>query len=218
MGKKLRTRKQTALRRIAVMVAVLFVINFFMHIGLLIPRQAIHEVEERNGTGWTRTVDRMWAPEIHTSHLVYLNQNENVTMFSSAYLTIVGWMPGFGNVLDCRGGEPLYAGFTMMHRDEKETWFLYGRVDDPEIERVEIELRAEEYDSNSYAVDGREVRRITDVELQEQDGRRYFLVKDGGAWDYDRDNRPRPWAVCYNAAGTEIHRMDIRHQNSSHWG
>lgn len=218
MGEPVRNRKRTALRRIAVMAAVLFVINFFMHIGLLIPRQAIHEVEERNGTGWTRTVDRMWVPGIHNFHLAYLTQNENVTLFSSAYLTIVGWMPGFGSALDCRGGEPLYAGYTMMHRDENEVWFLFGRVDYPEIDRVEISLCAEEYDSMSHAQTGREVRRITDVALREQSGRRYFLVKDSGEWDYDRDNQPRPWAVCYNAAGEEVYRLDIQHQNSSYWG
>ena len=218
MGEPVRSRKRTALRRIAVMAVVLFVINYFMHIGLLLPRQAIHEVEERNGTGWTRTVDRMWVPEIHKTHLAYLTQSENVLLFSSAYLTILGWMPGFGSALDCRGGEPLYAGYSQMSRDETEVRFLFGRVDDPEIKRIDIVLHAEEYDSHSYAVDGREVRRFTDVELLEQSGRRYFLVKDDGAWDYDRDNRPRPWAVCYNAAGEEICRLDISRQNFSYWG
>jgi hypothetical protein len=91
-------------------------------------------------------------------------------------------------------------------------------VDDPEIRRVEILMYAEAYDDRSYAVEGREVRRITDVELQEQSGYRYFLVRDEGEWDYDRDNQPRPWAVCYNAVGEEITRLDIRHQNFSHWG
>ena len=218
MREKLPTRRRAALRRIAIMAAVLFVVNFFMNIGLLLPRQAIHEVEERSGTGWTRTVDRIWNPEIYKTHLVYLTQNQNVTLFSSAYLTYLGWMPGFGNALDCSREEPLYAGMSMMSRDENSVWYFFGRVDDPEIQRIEIVMYAEEYDSQSYAVNGREVRRITDVELQEQNGRRYFLVKDSGDWDYDRDNRPRPLVVGYNGAGEEIFRLDIQERNSSHWG
>ena len=217
MTEKLPTRRRVALRRIAIMAAVLFVINFFMHIGMLLPRQAIHEVEERNGTGWTRTVDRMWVPEIHTFHLAYLTQSENVTLFSSAYLTVLGWMPAFSNALDCSEEAPIHAGQSAMSRDEGEVWFFFGRVDDPEIERVELSLCAEEYDDRSYAQTGREVRRITDVELLEQSGRRYFLVKDGREWDYDRDNQPRPLVLGYNAAGEEIFCLDIQEKNFSHW-
>ena len=71
MTEKLPTRRRVALRRIAIMAAVLFVINFFMHIGMLLPRQAIHEVEERNGTGWTRTVEpapNLWNPFLVLFH------------------------------------------------------------------------------------------------------------------------------------------------------
>lgn len=218
MREKLPSRRRVALRRVAIMAAVLFVINFFMHIGLLLPRQAIHELEERNGTGWTRTVDRIWTPEIHRFHLAYLTQNEHATMFSSAYLTHLGWVPAFSNALDCSGGEPLYAGYSLMNRKERSAMFCFGRVDDPEIERIEIVLYAEEYDSKSHAMNGREVRRITDVEIIEQSGRRYFLVKDGEEWDFARDFRPRPHVVAYNAAGEELLFMEITKWNSSYYG
>ena len=218
MREKLPTRRRAALRRIAIMAAVLFVVNFFMHIGLLLPRQAIHEVEERSGTGWTRTVDRIWVPEIHKTHLVYFSQNEHVTMLSTAYFTYLGWMPGFGNALDCSGEESLYAGYTLMNRNERSAMFFFGRVDDPEIARIEIVVYAEEYDERSYAMNGREVRRFTDVEILEQDGRRYFLVKDGEQWDFARDFSPRPHVAAYNAAGEELLFMEITDWNSSHWG
>jgi len=218
MREKLPTRKRVALRRMAVAAVVLFIVNYFMHLGLLLPRQAIHEVEERNGTGWTRTVERVWTPEIHKTHLAYLSQNEHVTMLSTAYFSPLGWMPGFGNALDCSDGEPLYAGYTYMNRDDRTAWFFFGRVDDLEIKEVEILLCAEDYDSMSHAYISREVRCITDVEILEQNGRRYFLAKDSGDWDYERDNRPRPHAVALNAAGEELFRMEIRQGNSSHYG
>jgi len=218
MREKLPTRKRVALRRMAVAAVALFLINYFMHLGLLLPRQAIHEVEERKGTGWTRTIDRIWVPEIHKTHLAYLSQNEHVTMLSTAYFSPLGWMPGFGNALDCSGGEPLYAGYTLMNRNERSAMLFFGRVDDPEIERIEIVLYAEEYDSMSHAVNGREVCRITDVEILEQSDRRYFLVKNGEEWDFARDFRPRPHVAAYNAAGEEIFFVEITNWNSSHYG
>ena len=107
------------------------------------------------------------------------------------------------------GRTPVSAGSTGVSNDG---------VDDPEIERIEIVLYAEEYDSMSHAVNGREVSRITDVEILEQSDRRYFLVKNGEEWDFARDFRPRPHVAAYNAAGEEIFFVEITNWNSSHYG
>ena len=66
------SRKRVALRRIAIAAAVIFCVNFFMHIGLLLPIQAIWQLEEREGARHTSVVTRDWAPEVHRTHLVYL--------------------------------------------------------------------------------------------------------------------------------------------------
>ena len=39
------SRKRVALRRIAIAAAVIFCVKFFMHIGLLLPIQAIWQLE-----------------------------------------------------------------------------------------------------------------------------------------------------------------------------
>lgn len=218
MARPLPSRKRVALRRIAVMAAVLMFANSILHLGLLLPRQARLTIEERKGTGWTRTVETRWEPELHPGFLTYLSQNESVTMLSNVYFTHLGWFPGFGNALDCSGEEPLYVGCSYLNRDERAVWYFFGRIDDPKIQRIEIALYAEEYDSMSHAYTGREVRRVMDVEILEESGRRYFLARDDGEWDYERDNSPRPEVAAYAADGTELLRMKIQHWNSSHYG
>lgn len=206
---KLPSRKRKALRRIAVMAVVVFCVNFFMHIGLLFPIQAIWQLQERGGTGWTKVVTRDWAPELHKTHLVYLTENENATLLGDCYLTLYGWMAGFGSTLDCTEEAPLYAGASYMSRDGERVWYVFGRVDDPEIETLTISLQADVYSELSQACDRREVRRLTTSDLLEKEDRRYFLVRDDGTWDYERDYSPRPVVIGYDSAGREVARLDI---------
>ena len=212
------SRKRVALRRIAIAAAVIFCVNFFMHIGLLLPIQAIRQLEEREGARHTSVVTRDWAPEIHKTHLVYLTENDETTLFGSTYLSIYGWFAGFSVALDCTEEAPLYAGRSYMSRDDGKVWYFFGRVDDPAIETVTVSLCAEEYDSESHAYTGREVRRLTTAELTEKDGRRYFLLRDSGEWDNDIGSSPRPVAIGYDSDGNEVARMDIEQGNASYFG
>lgn len=70
----------------------------------------------------------------------------------------------------------------------------------------------------SHPLLGAEVRRITDIELMEQSGRRYFLVKDRGEWDTDRYNRLRPILLGFDESGSEILRMEIEEGIYSYYG
>ena len=160
-------RKRSALRRAAAAVIVMLLVNHIMHLGLLLPRQAYHKVEERAGVGWTRVVKRDWAPEIHKTHIAYLSGDDAATLFGSVHWSLYGWMPDFYVSLDCTVDAPLHAGRSFMSRDENKVWYFFGRVDDPEIERIAISLCAEEYDNMSHAYIGQEVRRIEAEELIE---------------------------------------------------
>lgn len=212
------SRRKKALKRIAIFAVAALLVTQVLHIGLLFPVQAIWQLQEREGTGWTRVVERDWAPEIHKTHLVYLTENENATLFGSTYLTFYGWMACFGVSLDCTEEAPIYAGYSMMSREDNEAWYFFGRVDDPNIVRVEISLCAEEYDEMSHAFIGREVRRVTTAELEEQSGRRYFLVQDSGEWDSEIHASPRPVAIGYDEAGSEVARLEIERGNHSSFG
>ena len=212
------SRKRVALRRIAIAAVVIFCVNFFMHIGLLLPIQSIWQLEEREGARHTSVVTRDWAPEVHRTHLVYLTENDDTTLFGSTYLTIYGWMAGFSVALDCTEEALLYAGRSYMSRDDGEVWYFFGRVDDPAIETVAVSLQSEDWDAEAQTFNRREVRSLTAAELLEKDGRRYFLLRDGGEWDSDTCSSPRPVVIGYDSAGSEVARVDIEQGNASYFG
>lgn len=216
--KHLLNRRRAAIHRIAIVFAVILLINHIMHIGLLFPIQAIWNLEERAGISHTRVVERSWVPEIHKTHIAYLTENDEATMFGSCRLTIYGWMTYFGTALDCTEDASLYAGRSYMHKEGAKVWYFFGRVDNPEIERVEISIQKNIIDEMSLAVGREEVRRITKVELEQQSGRRYFLVKDSGEWDDEIDLVPRPVVIGYDKEGHEVIRVEVENGNSSSFG
>lgn len=216
--KRILTRRRSALRAAAVTLAAMVFVFHVMHIGLLFPVQAVWMLEERSGVEHTRVVKRSHTPEIQETNIAFLSENDEATLFSSCYLTIYGWMPNFGTALDCTTGEPLYAGVNYMSRDDNRAWYFFGRVDDPAIQRVEISLCSEEYDSMSHAYVGEEVHRMAGIPLEEQSGRRYFLAKYNGEWDYDTHLRVCPVVIGYDGDGQELLRMEIEQWNNSMFG
>lgn len=216
--KRILSRRQSALRAAAITLAVMVFVVHVMHIGLLFPVQAVWQLEERAGVEHTRVVKRSRTPEIHKTHIAFLSENDEATLFSSCALTIYGWMPAFHVVLDCTTGEPLYVGASYMYRDDSQAWYFFGRVDDPAIQRVEISLCETTYDNMSYAHVGEEVHRMAGIPLEEQSGRRYFLVKYNEGWDNDLHSRVYPIVICYDGDGRELVRSEIEQWNSSSYG
>ena len=216
--KQVLSRKQLALRRLAIAAVLMVLINHFFLLGLIFPRQCIWKLEEREGARHTSVVTRDWAPEIHKTHLVYLTENDETTLFGSTYLSVYGWFAGFSVALDCSEEAPLYAGRSYMSRDDGRIMYFFGRVDDPAIETVEISLRSQEWNEAAQAPFYREIRRLSTAKLLEKDGRRYFLQRDSGEWDNETCSPPWPVAIGYDSAGNEVARVDIMQGNASHFG
>ncbi len=214
--KKMPTRRRDALRHVAWALVLLFAANSLLHIGHLLPIQAIRETEEREGVYHTRVLRRMWEPEIYKTSLFYLTANENALLLGDAHLTFLGWFPDFGVALDCSGDAPLYAAERTVNRSNHEGthFFFYGRVDDPAIETVEISLRYisgydEEKKENIY----QEHICLTAPIWQERDGYRYFLEKYH-LEDWPEKKRESTFVVGKNAAGETITEFQI--QEGSH--
>lgn len=216
--KRILTRRQSALRAAAITLAVMVFMVHVMHLGLIFPVQTVWQLEERAGVEHTRVVKRSPTPEIHKTHIAFLSENDEATLFSSCHLMIYGWMSNFHVALDCTTEEPLYAGMSYMSRDGKQVWYFFGRVDDPAIQRVEISLCETTYDNMSYAHVGEEVHRMAGIPLEEQSGRRYFLAKYNGEWDYEVHSQVHPIVIGYDGDGQELIRMEIEHGNSSSFG
>lgn len=218
--KKLPTRRRRALRRLVLAAAVLLLSNH-LGVGLLLPIQAIREVEERQGAPHGAVLDRLWTPEIHRTHLVYLTASEKAVTIADTYLSVYGWIGGFGWSLDCTTGEPLYAGEMTMYRDEREgtVCCYYGRVDDPTIETVTISVRAELYDETTKTAYWEEAARLTaePEDFLERKGYRCFLLSHI-ITDWPYDSGRHAWATGYDAAGNVVAEFEIQEGTHSYFG
>ena len=219
--KKLPTRRRRALRRLVLAAAVLLLSNHLLGVGLLLPVQAVRQVEERQGAPHGAVLDRLWTPEIHRTHLVYLTASEKTVTIADTYLSVYGWIGGFGWSLDCTTGEPLYAGEMTMYRDEREgtVCCYYGRVDDPTIETVTISVRAELYDETTKTAYWEEAARLTaePEDFLERKGYRCFLLSHI-ITDWPYDSGRHAWATGYDAAGNVVAEFEIQEGTHSYFG
>lgn len=219
--KKLPTRRRRALRRLVLAAAVLLLSNHLLGVGLLLPVQAVRQVEERQGAPHGAVLDRLWTPEIHRTHLVYLTASEKAVTIADTYLSVYGWIGGFGWSLDCTTGEPLYAGEMTMYRDEREgtVCCYYGRVDDPTIETVTISERGELYDETTKTAYWEEAARLTaePEDFLERKGYRCFLLSHI-ITDWPYDSGRHAWATGYDAAGNVVAEFEIQEGTHSYFG
>lgn len=201
--KRLPSRRRRTLRRVLMAAVTLFLVNRIFLVGLLFPIQAVRRCEEREDTGRTNLVCRDWAPEIYKTGLVYLTENENVTMLSAVRLSFYGWIEVYGVPLDCTVEGPIHGGWWMLYRKEEPSQFyVFGRIDDPDIDRLNILWTIEgDGDSDMWVVSDSE-------EWMERDGRRYFLCSFGNA---NAAAYKFPLVVGCDKAGKEIARIGLEH-------
>ena len=207
---KLFSRRAHALRRVLAAAVVLFLVNEILGVGLLLPIQAIRRSEERMGTGRTAVVCRERAPEIYKSLLLYLTENESVTMLSGAHLSLYGWSEAFGVAVDCTEEAPIHGGWWNMSRREGANLFwVFGRVDDPNIARVEAVVEHETWEGDELvrrkALTWSSSRKV----WLEKYGRYYFLLR----------SRPLDWSsvpapiyqevIGYDEEGGEVARVSL---------
>ena len=177
--KRLSSRRRRTLRRVLIAAVTLFLVNRIFLVGLLFPIQAVRRCEERESTGRTNLVCREWTPEIYKTGLVYLTENEKVTLLSGTRLTLYGWMDNFGVPVDCSEPAAVHGGWWAMSREGRGSLlYVFGRVDDPDIDLLTVQVWYEDWSS------GVPVRRnafswgLEREDLLEKDGRYYFLIKN----------------------------------------
>lgn len=213
---KVLTRKGKALRRLGRFLVILFAVNWVFGIGLLTPRHAVWQQQEREGIiGHMRVVDRDWVPEIGVTHFRYLLQNDKAVMLAGTNLSLYGWMGAFSTALDCTVEKPLYAAMDSLHKDGKSVYYFWGRIDDPEVDCVVISLCHQEYydGKDFYPEDFRFYANGED--WKEQEGRQYFLIRKSIDWPHD--TRIHAYAIAMSK-GQELYRFEISEVASSHFG
>ena len=213
---KLYSRKRWVARRFLIFLLVLLAVNHLLQIGFVLPNQGIR----RQGAPHGAVLDRLWTPEVHRTHLVYLTAAENAVTIADAYLTVYGWMGGFGWSLDCTTGEPLYAGEMTMYRDEREETVCcyYGRVMDSAIETVTVSLRGVNYQEDGTE-DWEEAASLTagPEDFLERKGHRHFLFSHT-LTDWPYDSSLRAWVIGCDSAGNVVTEFEIQEGTHSYFG
>lgn len=211
--KRMLSRKRRAFRRILIALAALFLVNHFLLTGLLFPIQAIRRCEERAGTGRTAVVCRDWAPEIYKTGLIYLTENETVTMLSAVRLSLYGWTEVYGVPVDCTGEGPIHGGWWSFVRLEKAgRFYVFGRVDDPEIAQLEVYfMRPDDPQGEERIgrVHGNYGVRREDSGWMEKDGQSYFLFETNLVDWSEYPTGLRVVAVGYDEERNVVARTDL---------
>ena len=206
---KLLSRRRLAVKRILTAAAAYLLVTHFTVVGVLFPRHAIYVNEEIMGTGHGRVVTRDWAPDFMWNMLVYLTENENAALLSATYLSPLGWMDGFGVPLDCSKEQPVYGASWTCSRDDKKMTYFVGRVDNPDIAAVEVQMLFDDYDSGADWQFKRFSAYIPREDWIVKDGKSYFLTRSR-LLEWPQNAIPYPVLIGYDEDGTEIVRMDLK--------
>lgn len=214
---KLPTRRRRAIQRVALAAVLLLLIQHCLSVGNLLPIQAIYQVGQHQGIGWSWPVQRMAVPEIDRTRLLYLTENENAVMLADTALSFLGWSAYYGLALDCTTGEPMYAGYRSLMKGQTAVTCYFGRIDQDDIASVAISIQEETYRQGQ--VIRREVLRLTagQEDLLTRDGRRFFLLQEVEP-ERDVERILRPVVLAYDADGAMLLEQEIDQYASSSYG
>lgn len=211
------TRKRKALRRTAILLGMVVFLSAVGAYGFF-PTQGWRYNEESYHTGRTHLVQRIYETSLKATRtaLFDLTENENVTMLQCIrWHPLVGWADGGAAVVDCGDDVPLYAGHYILshHGEDGQLLFVFGRVDDLDIESVKISLQYCTYiqaeNRESWTEDGSRTSEIGD--WKDKDGHRYF-VENFGLLKWEDDSGMKIILTTYDKSGQELTSVDISQQ------
>lgn len=216
---RLSSRRKRSLRRVLIAAAAVLLVNRIFLIGLLFPIQALWHIEERTGTGRTAVVCREWVPEIYKTGLVYLTENENVTMLSAVRLSFYGWTELYGVPVDCGAEGPIHGGWWAMSREGRGSLFyVFGRVDDPGIDLLTVQVRYEDWAGGESVLRDAFSWGLEREDLMEKDGRYYFLLKNDSVDFGEYTSNLRTTVTGVDLAGNVIAEVELDGGGSSSYG
>lgn len=209
--KKTWSRRKRALFRIVFLVPLVILLLFVKRYGFT-PGHALREMEERLGCGPTEVIRELGELPIgDRGREMFLAANDNALVLGSRKFDLGdGWQTDSRAAVDCSRGEPVAARTCEMdilerdayrEGDHKQTmvWF-YGRVDDPDIQEVEVGLV--KYEPNGTdVVEETWVKTLAQGEWLCAGGRYYFVTSWQTEGPYREAENIRVTLRTRNSAG-----------------
>lgn len=220
-GKKILTRRHRALLNL-VIALILIVLHTSVSGYSLTPHLALEYAKDRNGIyDPTNVITVQPVPEIHRFHRLYMIENENTVALSSAILRVVGWEGSFVWSVDCSEERPIHCGYVSMSKrgqdDNDRQVFCYGRIDAPEITRLEIVDVSLDHGPIDPEDEFRYIDRVIEVPREEwitQNGHTYFLKE----FQEPQNVAKRRYIFGYDSAGEIVCQNYIEIYSGVTWG
>ena len=221
-AKKLYPRRVRALRMAAIALSLLLFCNYVLHIGFLLPIQALRACEQLKGVyERTQVVQRRLEPGmIHLIDVLYLTEGENSLSLFCTHPTLLGWMDAFVCPVDTSDGGDVQAGAVWMGRDGRENLIVfYGRVKGTEDVHLDAYVRTEEWDDAENGVHTCFYGRgIGEEDRLVRDGYTYFIFIEPNPVPEDARNRLLAYyQIIFNHGGEHIE-YEIEQTASVFWG
>lgn len=141
--KKSHTRKQRALRRLALAVLLLAALNMTGAVNFL-PRQAMREQVEKWNLTEARVIKYCYnnaMPARRYARQYLVAGQEGIALFSVGAEPLRGWWVTAGQAVPLRDGEPLTLAYSCQAQGVAYAAQVFGRVDDERIVRIVLRWR-----------------------------------------------------------------------------
>jgi hypothetical protein len=139
MKKSCLTRRRRALKRLAVLLALILVLDL---LGLYhtLPVQAMRQCAASAALGDVEIVRTMSDRRLPRSRY-YLCANEDaVALLAAHFYVLLGWQREFAPFVPRAGDEPVKACYQNFARDglDSSVFYVFGRVDDPPVSSITL--------------------------------------------------------------------------------
>ena len=222
MKKHFYPRHIRALRRAAIALTLLLFCNCVLHVGLLLPIQALRVCEQSEGVyERTRAVWRRWEPNMmHLVDALYLTESENTLSLFCTHPSLSGWLDGFVWPVDTSDGGDVQAGAVNMSRGDRESIIVfYGRVKGTEGLKLTANVRTEDWNDTENGLHIHIYGHgIGKEDCLVRDGYTYFIFVESNPVPKDVRNRLPAYHQLIVNRGEEHIEYEIERGASVFWG
>ena len=178
--KPILTRKQTALRRLALLLAI-FLAASALNLVNLLPRQAVEDMADQQDIEHPVVIRRFYDGTLPVTRfaLQYLVEGDDAMMLcTTGYHPLEGWYDRDWCRVETWDGAPVHVGLRIHAQGGKRTAYLFGRIDDASV--TALTLRFSQHLFPEGVESFQEVPHVLEVPREAvfrgENGNRYLLA------------------------------------------